>query len=79
MKVTLDVPDELLQSVKAVAAERKTTLQSLILKAIEQLVRRDSEEISMRKKLRLKQLLSAMKASNEEPMQPLKRSEIYKF
>lgn len=78
MKTTIDFPEELLHRAKVVAAQRRTTLRELVVRGLEGVTSgmSDEDEENKRKK-DLKRLLKAMRASNTQPMIPLKREEIY--
>ena len=78
MKTTIDFPDKLLHRAKIIAAQRRTTLRELVVKGLETVTseENDSARDNQRKKT-FKNLLKAMRASNTEPMAPLKREEIY--
>ena len=77
MKTTIDLPDEILVKAKMVAAERRTTLRELVLQGLKMATGTPSETETKKRRAELKRLLSAMQASNAEPMVPLKREEIY--
>lgn len=78
MKTTIDFPDELLHRAKVVAAQRRTTLRELAVRGLESVISGTSDESPENKRRRkLKRLLKAMRASNEQPMSPLRREEIY--
>ncbi|MEZ5277061.1 MAG: hypothetical protein R3F07_11825 [Opitutaceae bacterium] len=78
MKTTIDFPDKLLHRAKIIAAQRRTTLRELVVRGLETVTseENDSARDNQRKKT-FKNLLKAMRASNTEPMAPLKREEIY--
>ena len=77
MKTTIDLPDDLFQKAKMVAAERSTTLKDIMVQALQLWFRTPAEGEEKQRKARMKELLKAMQASNTEPMVPLKREEIY--
>lgn len=77
MKTTIDLPDELFQKAKVLAAQRSTTLKDIMVQALQQWMHTPSEAEEKQRKTRMKQWLKAMKASNTEPVGPLKREELY--
>lgn len=78
MKTTIDLPDELLHRAKVAAAQRKTTLRALVVTGLEAVTSEGADDTKEKeRKKTLKRLLKAMKASNTEPMVPLRREEIY--
>jgi hypothetical protein len=77
MKTTIDLPDDLFQRAKVLSAERGTTLKEIMVQALKLWMRTPSEDEEAARKASLKRLLKAMRASNAEPMLPLKREEIY--
>jgi hypothetical protein len=77
MKTTIELPDELFQHAKVVAAERGTTLKDIMVQALKLWFRTPAEDEKKNRKATVKRLLQAMRASNTEPMIPLKREEIY--
>ena len=77
MKTTIDFPDELLHRAKVMAAEQRTTLRDLMVRALEQVTEASSAEQEKGRKARFRRLIKAMKASNSEPMRPLKREELH--
>lgn len=77
MKTTIDFPDQLIHRAKVIAAERRTTLRELMVSALEQVTESSSEEMLQGRKARIQSLLMQMKASNSEPMRPLRREELY--
>ena len=77
MKTTIDLPDDLFQKVKVLAAERSTTLRDVIAQALQQWMRTPTEDEERKRKATMKRLLRAMQASNTAPMTPLTREEIY--
>ena len=78
MKTTIDFPDELLHRAKVVAAQRRTTLRELVVQGLERVTSAGSDESEkLERKKTIARLLKAMRASNTEPMVPLKREEIH--
>ncbi len=78
MKTTIDFPDELLHRAKVVAAQRRTTLRELVVQGLERVTSAGSDESEkLERKKTFARLLKAMRASNTEPMVPLKREEIH--
>jgi hypothetical protein len=77
MKTTIELPDELFHHAKVVAAERGTTLKDIMVQALKLWFRTPAEDEEKNRKATVKRLLQAMRASNTEPMIPLKREEIY--
>jgi len=77
MKMTIDLPDELLRRAKVMAAEKRITLREIMVQALEQATKGClHEEQDEERKTKLLLLLKKMKASNTEPMQPLNRDEL---
>ncbi len=76
MKTTIDFPDDLLYRAKVVAAERRTTLRNLAVTGLEKVLESNDHSDSGKKE-RIRNFLSALQASNTEPMVPLTREEIY--
>ena len=77
MKTTIELPDDLFQRAKVIAAERGTTLKEIMVQALKLWMRSPAEDEEAARQVTLKRLLKAMRASNAEPMVPLKREEIY--
>ena len=78
MKMTIDLPDELLRRAKVMAAEKRITLREIMVQALEQAMKGTSkEEEDKKRKTKFRLLLKKMKASNTEPMQPLNRDELH--
>lgn len=77
MKTTIEIPDDLFQKVKVLAAERSTTLRDVVAQALQQWLRTPTEDEEKKRKATVKRLLRAMQASNTAPMKPLTREEIY--
>ncbi len=77
MKTTIEIPDDLFQKVKVLAAERSTTLRDVVAQALQQWLRTPTEDEEKKRKATIKRLLRAMQASNTTPMKPLTREEIY--
>ena len=77
MKTTIDLPDDIFQRVKVLAAERSTTIKDIMVCALNQWMRTPTDDEEKQRKARMKELFKAMQASNTEPMVPLKRSEIH--
>lgn len=81
MKTTIDFPDALLQRAKLVAVQRKTTLKDIVLQGVDYVISRayrsSADYEAKERQAHMMRLLEAMKASNTEPMVPLKREEIY--
>ena len=72
MKTTIDLPDDLLQEAKIVAAQRRTTLRELVLTGLRHSLAATSADEDA---ARLDRLFSLLDAGNETPMQALKREE----
>ena len=77
MKTTIELPDDLFQRAKVISAERGTTLKEIMVQALKLWMRSPAEDEEVARQVTLKRLLKAMRASNAEPMVPLKREEIY--
>ncbi len=77
MKTTIDLPDEVLVKAKVFAAEQRTTLRDLVVRGLKLVTEAPEPDDEKQRKAALKRLLEAMRASNTEPMVPLKREEIY--
>jgi hypothetical protein len=77
MKTTIELPDDLFLKAKILAAERRVTLKDIMVQALNLFTQSAPEAEEKKRKLALKRLLKGMKASNTEPMTPLKREEIY--
>lgn len=77
MKTTIELPDELFQQAKVMAAERGTTLKEIMIQSLKLWFRTPAEDAEKNRQATVKRLLQAMRASNTEPMIPLKRGEIY--
>jgi len=61
-----------------VAAQRRTTLRELVVQGLERVTSAGSDESEkLERKKTFARLLKAMRASNTEPMVPLKREEIH--
>jgi hypothetical protein len=77
VKTTIDLPDELLQRAKIVAAQRRTTLKDLVVQGLEYTTTQCLPEPEVQRSTRAQKLLDALEATNTQPMKPLKRDEIY--
>ncbi len=77
MKTTIDLPDEVLVKAKVFAAEQRTTLRDLVLRGLKLVTEAPERDDEKQRKTAIKRLLEGMRASNTEPMVPLKREEIY--
>ena len=77
MRTTIDVPDELLHRAKIVAAQRRTTLKHLMLVGLDYATRNPLPDAEDERKATVKRLLRGMQATNQAPMAPLTREEIY--
>ena len=77
MKTTIELPDDILLQAKSFAAERQTSLKELFVMALQRFMQSPSGDEEKKRKVSMKQLLQAMRASNTEPMRPLAREEIY--
>jgi len=77
MKTTIDLPEEVLTRAKILAAERRTTLKELVLQGLKLVTETPTKADQEKREAELRTLLDAMRASNTEPMAPLKREEIY--
>jgi hypothetical protein len=77
MKTTIELPDELFQQAKVMAAERGMTLKDIMVQSLKLWFRTPAEDAEKKGQATVKRLLQAMRASNTQPMIPLKREEIY--
>ena len=77
MKTTIDLPEDLLHRAKIAAAQRRTTLKERVLQGLEYATRHELPSPEVVRDARAQKLLLALQAMNTEPMQPLKRHEIY--
>ena len=77
MKTTIDLPDDVFFKAKLLAAERRTTLKEIMILGLRQITDAPPEGAEKQRKATLKRLIKAMKATNTDPMVPLKREEIY--
>ncbi|MBP6782450.1 MAG: hypothetical protein KA152_01580 [Verrucomicrobiales bacterium] len=77
MKTTIDLPEDVLTKAKIVAATRRTTLRELVLQGLKLMTETPPEVERKEREAAMKELLREMRASNTEPMTPLKREEIY--
>ena len=77
MKTTIDLPDEVLVKAKVFAAEQRTTLRNLVVRGLKLVTEVSEPDDEKQRKAAIKRLLEGMRASNTEPMVPLKREEIY--
>jgi hypothetical protein len=77
MKTTIDLPDEVLVKAKVFAAEQRTTLRDLVLRGLKLVTEIPETNDEEQRKEAVRRLLENMRASNSEPMVPLKREEIY--
>lgn len=77
MKTTIDFPDDLLHRAKVIAAQRRTTLRELMVEALRHVADASPGDEDRKRKATFRRLLKEMKASNTEPMEPLKREELY--
>jgi predicted transcriptional regulator len=77
MKTTIELPDDLFLKAKILAAERRVTLKDIMVQALNLFTQSAPEAEEKKRKVALKRLLKGMKASNTQPMTPLKREEIY--
>lgn len=77
MKTTIDLPEEILHRAKIVAAQRKTTLKDLVITGLTHALESSADQEEVRRRECSERLLSALQASNIEPMRPLKREEIH--
>ncbi len=77
MKTTIDFPNELLHRAKVIAAERQTTLKSLMVEALRHITEPSPEAEDGKRKVTFQRLLQEMKASNTQPMVPLGRDKIH--
>jgi predicted transcriptional regulator len=77
MKTTIELPDDLFLKAKILAAERRVTLKDIMVQALNLFTQSAPEAQEKKRKVALKRLLKGMKASNTQPMTPLKREEIY--
>jgi len=76
MKTTIDFPDELLHRAEVMAAEQRTILRDLMVRALEQLTESATEKENARKD-KIRRLLNQMKAANTVPIKPLTRDELH--
>ena len=77
VKTTIDLPDQLLQRAKIVAAQRRTTLKELVVQGLEYTTTQCLPDPEVQRSARAQKLLEALQAANTKPMKPLKRDEIY--
>ena len=77
MKTTFDLPDEVLVKAKVYAAEQRTTLRDLVVRGLKLVTEAGEQDDEKQRKAAFRRLLEGMRASNTEPMVPLKREEIY--
>lgn len=77
MKTTIELPDELFQRAKVMSAQRGTTLKEIMVQALQLWFRTPEKDEEKERQATVKRLLKSMRASNSEPMRPLKREEIY--
>jgi hypothetical protein len=77
MKTTIDLPEDVLVKAKVIAAERRTTLRELVVEGLKRVTQTPPEAEQAKRKAAFKRLLKAMRASNTEPMTPMKREEIH--
>ncbi len=76
MKTTLDLPDEVYARAETYAAQHGITLSKLVAESLEKTVRPEPVSESEHTD-RMAKLFKVLKASNAEPMKPMKREEIY--
>lgn len=76
MEMTIDMSEDVLTKAKIVAATRRTTLGELVLQRLKLMTETPSEVEHKEREFAVKELLREMRASNTEPMAPLKREEI---
>ncbi len=77
MKTTVDLPDDLFLKAKVLAAERRTSMKELMIQALRLITQPPPESGEKKRKATLKRLLKGMRASNTEPMAPLRREELH--
>lgn len=77
MKTTIDLPDDVFLKAKTVAAERRTTLRELVIQGIQLVTQTPPEAEEKQREAALERLLKGMKATNTEPMLPLRREDIH--
>lgn len=77
MKTTIDLPDDVFLKAKILAAERRTTLKDLVVQGLKLVTETPPDVEAKQRKAAMKRLLKAMRATNTQPMKPLKRGEIY--
>ena len=77
MKTTIDLPDALLRKAKILAAERDTSLKEIVTQALMRLLETPGKAEEQKRRASMRKLLKAMRASNDEPMTPLRREEIH--
>ena len=77
MKTTIELPDDLFNKIKGLAAERSTTLKDVIVQALNHFALTDAAAEERKRKAIGRRLLKSLQASNTEPIVPLKREEIY--
>ncbi|MFV0416090.1 MAG: hypothetical protein ACK5NG_06950 [Chthoniobacterales bacterium] len=71
IKTTINLPDDLLQRAKIVAAQRWTTLRELVVRGLNHALEHGADAD---RKANLKRLLEEMRADNTEPMTPFPAS-----
>ena len=77
VKMTIDLPDELLRETNVLAAQRNTTLRELVIEGLQGVKEHSEKQASEAHRAKIERLLAALQAQNTEPMVPLKREEIY--
>lgn len=77
MKTTIDLPDELFREAKILAAKRNTTFRELVIDGLQAVKERSEKQDLEERRTKGARLLAALQAQNTEPMEPLKREEIY--
>lgn len=77
MKTTIELPDELVLKAKILAAERHVSFKDIMVQALSLFTQSAPKAEEKKRKAALNRLLQGMKATNTQPMTPLKREEIY--
>ena len=77
MKTTIDLPDDVLRQAKVIAAQRGTTLKELITQGLLHVTQSVSQDEQKKRRSALKCVVAGLRATNSQPMAPLKRTEIY--
>jgi len=77
MKTNRDLPDDIFEKVKVQAVERGTTVEAIIVDALQLWLRTPTPDEVKQRREKVKRLLESMQATNTEPMKLMTREEIY--